>query len=89
MVLLDIREIWSFRPRLHEQIKPSLIVQNLEPHEVTPEEFVQIKVVLFAHVNAALEKGIIISSMLRQKRKHKRFIPLHSLHLAYYQDLSQ
>ena len=43
-----------FRPRLHEQIKPPLIAQILGPYEVTPDEFAQIKVVLFAHVNAAL-----------------------------------
>ena len=41
------------RPRLHEQIKPPLIAQILDPYEVTPGEFGQIKVVLFAHVNAA------------------------------------
>ena len=45
------------KPRLHEQINPSLIAQILDPYEVTPGEFAQINVVLFAHVNAAL--GII------------------------------
>ena len=42
-----------FRPRLHEQIKPSLIAQILYPYEVTPDKFAQIKYVLFAHVNMA------------------------------------
>ena len=41
------------RPRLHEQIKPPLIAQILDPYEVTLDELSQIKVVLFAHVNAA------------------------------------
>ena len=41
------------RPRLHEQIKPPLIAQILDPYKVTAEEFEQIKYVLFAHVNAA------------------------------------
>ena len=41
------------RPRLHEQIKPPLIAQILDPYEVTPDEFAQIKYVLFAHVDAA------------------------------------
>ena len=41
------------RPRLHEQIKPPLIDQILDLYEVTPGKFAQIKVVLFAHVNAA------------------------------------
>ena len=35
-----------------EQIKPPLIAQILDPYEVTLEEFAQIKVVIFAHVNA-------------------------------------
>ena len=43
-----------FIPRLHAQIKPPLFAQILNPHEVTPDEFVQIIYVLFAHVNAAL-----------------------------------
>ena len=43
------------RPRLHEQIKPPLIAQILDPYEVTSVEFAQIKYVLFSHVNAALE----------------------------------
>ena len=43
-----------FRPRLHEQIKPPLIAQILDPYELTPDEFAQIKVVLLAHVNAVL-----------------------------------
>ena len=43
-----------FRPRLHEQIRPPLIAQILDPYEVTPGEFAQINVVLFAHVNAGL-----------------------------------
>ena len=41
------------RPRLHEQIKPPLIAQILDPYEVTPDEFAQIKYVLFARENAA------------------------------------
>ena len=41
------------RPRLHEQIKPSLVAQILDPYEVTPDKFEQKKHVLFAHVNAA------------------------------------
>ena len=44
----------SFRQCLHEQKKPSLIAQILDPYAVTPEEFAQINVVLFAHVNTAL-----------------------------------
>ena len=44
----------SFRPRLHEQIKPPLIALILDPYEVTLDEYAQIKLVLFAHVNAAL-----------------------------------
>ena len=47
-----------FRPRLHKQIKPPLIAQILDPYEVTPDEFAQIKHVLFAHVNAALETSV-------------------------------
>ena len=43
----------SSRPRLHEQIKPPLIAQIMDPYEVTPDEFAQIKLVLFADVNAA------------------------------------
>ena len=35
-------------------MKPPLIAQILDPYEVTPDEFAQIKHVLFAHVNAAL-----------------------------------
>ena len=50
MLPMDI----SVRLRLHEQIKPSLIAQILDPYEVTPGEFAQIKYVLFAHVDAAL-----------------------------------
>ena len=48
--------LWAdsfLRPRLHEQIKPPLIAQILDPYEVTLDEFAQINVVLFAHVNAA------------------------------------
>ena len=41
------------RPRLHEQIKPPLIAQILDPYEATADEFAQIKHVLFAHANAA------------------------------------
>ena len=47
---------WSnskVRPRLHEQIKHSLIAQILDRYEVTPVELAQINVVLFAHANAA------------------------------------
>ena len=44
----------SFKPRLHEQIKPPLIAQIIDPYEVTPDEFAQIKLVLFDHVNEAL-----------------------------------
>ena len=36
----------SLRLRLHEQIKPPLIAQILDPYEVTAEEFEQIKYVL-------------------------------------------
>ena len=43
----------SVRLRLHEQIKPPLIAEILDPYEVTPDEFAQISYVLFAHVNAA------------------------------------
>ena len=43
----------SLRPRLHKQIKPPLFAQVLNPYEVTPNEFAQIKYVLFARVNAA------------------------------------
>ena len=39
------------KPRLHEQIKPPLKI--LDPYEVTPDEFAQIKYVSFAHVNVA------------------------------------
>ena len=46
--------MFSFMPRLHEQINPPLIVQILDPYEVTLDEFAQRKYVLFAHVNAAL-----------------------------------
>ena len=45
------------RLRLHEQIKPPLIAQILDPYEVTQDEFAQIKRVLFAHVNAPLTMG--------------------------------
>ena len=38
---------------LQEQIKPLFIAPILDPYEVTPDEFVQIEYVLFAHVNAA------------------------------------
>ena len=44
---------WALRPRFHEQIKPSLIAQIIDPCEVTPDEFAQINVLLFAHVHAA------------------------------------
>ena len=30
-------------PRLHKQIKPPIIAQILDPYEVTPDEFAQIK----------------------------------------------
>ena len=40
--------------RIHEPKKPSLISQILDPYQVTPGEFAQINVALFAHVNAAL-----------------------------------
>ena len=43
----------SLRSRLHEQIKPPLILV-LDPYEVTPDKFAQIKHALFAQVNAAL-----------------------------------
>ena len=43
-----------FRQRLHEQIKPPLIAQILDPYEVTPDKFAQINVTLFAHVDKAL-----------------------------------
>ena len=43
----------SVRPRLHEQIQPSLVAQILDPYEVTPDKFEQIMYVLFAHVNKA------------------------------------
>ena len=36
----------ELRPRLHEQIKPLLIAQILDPYGVTPEVFGQIKHVL-------------------------------------------
>ena len=39
-----------FRPPLYEQIKPLLTAQILDPYEVTPEEFAQIKVVLFEQI---------------------------------------
>ena len=35
------------------QIKPPLVAQILDPYEVTPDEFAQIKYVLFAHANKA------------------------------------
>ena len=38
------------RPRLHEQIKPPVIAQILDPYELTPDEFAQINVVLFAQI---------------------------------------
>ena len=46
----------SVRPRLHEQIKHTLFAQILPEFLHTDREFEQIKEVLFAHVNAALEK---------------------------------
>ena len=51
------------RPRLHEQTKPPLIAQILDPYEVTPDEFAQIKHILFAHVNAA--QGSVYMSFTR------------------------
>ena len=42
----------GIRPRLHEQVKPPLIAQILDPYEATPDEFEQIKHILFALVNA-------------------------------------
>ena len=51
---LALNNLTLFRPRLHDQIKPPLIAQILDPYEVTPDEFAQIKYVLFAPVNAAL-----------------------------------
>ena len=42
------------RPRLHEQIKPPLIAQILDPYEVTPDEFAQIKHTLFAQIRPGL-----------------------------------
>ena len=47
-----------FRPRLHEQIKPPLFAQILNPYEVNTDEFAQINHVLFAHVNAALREPL-------------------------------
>ena len=47
------REIFHLRPRLHEQIKPPLLAQIINPYEVTTDKFAQINHVLFAHVNAA------------------------------------
>ena len=41
------------KPRTHEQIKPPLLAQILGPYEVTPEEFEQRNVTLFAHVDKA------------------------------------
>ena len=43
----------DLRPRLHEQIKSPFIAQILDPYDVTPDEFEQIKYGLFANVNAA------------------------------------
>ena len=66
---VSIAATQSLRPRLHEQIKPPLIAQILDPYEVTLNEFAQIEVVFFAHVNATLgmkeKKG-------RQKIKQDR-----------------
>ena len=50
--LFAVRSQTRLRPCLHEQIKPSLVAQILDPYEVTPDEFAQIKRVVFAHVNA-------------------------------------
>ena len=50
----------TVRPHLHEQIKPPLIAQILDPYEVTLDKFAQIKYVLFAHVYAAFLVDIII-----------------------------
>ena len=52
----------ALRPRLHEQIKLSLFAQILDPYEITPDEFAQIKLVLFALVNAALIELLVASS---------------------------
>ena len=41
-------------PRLHEQIKPPLIAQIIDPNKVTPDELAQIKHILFAHVNCRI-----------------------------------
>ena len=49
----DTSQGLKLRPSLHEQIKHPLFVQILDQYEVTPDEFAQIKHVLFAHVNAA------------------------------------
>ena len=44
----------SLKPSLHEQIQyPTIFAQIMNPYEVTPDEFAQIKVVSFAHVNKA------------------------------------
>ena len=61
------------KPRLHEQIKPPLIAQILDPYEVTPYEFALIKYVLFAHVNAALGNAIISVSQNRKLIEGKFF----------------
>ena len=44
----------SFRPRLHEKIKHALFAQIRPGLLHTDREFEQLKEVLFAHVNAAL-----------------------------------
>ena len=46
-------------PRTHGANKPILFAQILDPYEVTPEEFAQIKDVLFAHVYKALGRVYI------------------------------
>ena len=33
--------MYEYRPRLHEQIKPPLIAQILDPYKVLPDEFAQ------------------------------------------------
>ena len=50
----------SIKPRTHEAFKSMLFAQILDPYEATPDEFAQIKVVLFAHVNIALGYGSLM-----------------------------
>ena len=53
--LLELRE-QGLRPCLHEQIKQRLFEQIRPGLLHTDREFEQLKEVLFAHVNAALDK---------------------------------